>query len=170
MKFKYRIGTAHGDFWLLLSKEGIHRATWDEHSSKWHEEDFRELDSDQDAQAFSLERGLANKAHAQLDEYFKGAREGFDLPLCPQGSDFQHLVWKELSLIPYGETRSYLDIAKQIGKPGASRAVGSANGKNPLAIFVPCHRVIAANGGLGGYNGGLKAKRALLELEKKGVH
>ncbi|MEO8035149.1 MAG: methylated-DNA--[protein]-cysteine S-methyltransferase [Acidobacteriota bacterium] len=101
----------------------------------------------------------------QLGEYFEGRRRDFDLPLAPAGTPFQLAVWKELTRIPYGETRSYLDVANAIGRPAACRAVGAANGANPLPIVVPCHRVIGANGSLTGFGGGLDIKRHLLRLE-----
>ncbi len=101
----------------------------------------------------------------QLGEYFAGRRCRFDLPLDLRGTDFQKRCWQELLKIPYGETRSYADIARAIGNPAAVRAVGLANGKNPIAIVVPCHRVIGSDGSLTGYGGGLDVKRQLLELE-----
>lgn len=101
----------------------------------------------------------------QLKEYFAGQRKDFDLPLAAEGTEFQKEVWKQLSQIPYGKTYSYKDIAKKVRKEKAFRAVGTANGKNPHCIIVPCHRVIAADGTLGGYGGGLKMKIKLLELE-----
>jgi methylated-DNA-[protein]-cysteine S-methyltransferase len=102
----------------------------------------------------------------QLGEYFAGERTDFDLELDLVGTAFQRRVWQALLTIPYGETRSYGQIAHQIGAPGASRAVGLANGHNPVGIIVPCHRVIGANGSLTGYGGGLDKKRALLGLER----
>jgi methylated-DNA-[protein]-cysteine S-methyltransferase len=105
----------------------------------------------------------------QLDEYFAGERTEFDLELDLRGTEFQRRVWNALLTIPYGETRAYGEIAEQIGAPGAARAVGLANGRNPIAIIVPCHRVIGAGGQLTGYGGGLDRKRALLELEKRRV-
>ena len=102
----------------------------------------------------------------QLDAYFAGGRTEFDLDLNLVGTSFQRRVWEALLTIPYGETRSYGQIAQQIGSPGASRAVGLANGHNPIGIIVPCHRVIGSNGSLTGYGGGLDRKRALLGLEK----
>jgi methylated-DNA-[protein]-cysteine S-methyltransferase len=101
----------------------------------------------------------------QLDEYFAGRREAFDLPLAPTGTPFQRRVWQALQEIPYGETISYGEQARRIGVPSASRAVGVANGQNPLAVVIPCHRVIGADGSLTGYGGGLERKRFLLELE-----
>ncbi len=110
---------------------------------------------------------VLEKAYKQLKEYFIGERKEFDLPLRLDGTEFQMEVWEALQTIPYGETRSYKDIAVQIGKEGASRAVGMANNKNPLPIFVPCHRVVGSDGSLTGYAGGTDVKVALLELEKR---
>ena len=109
------------------------------------------------------------EAVEQLEAYFAGERTDFDLNLDLVGTDFQRRVWAALLTIPYGETRSYGEIARQIGSPGASRAVGLANGHNPIGIIVPCHRVIGSNGSLTGYGGGLDRKRALLALEKSRV-
>ncbi len=106
-------------------------------------------------------------AKRQLAEYFDGTRRDFDLPLAPDGTLFQLRVWDELRRISYGETISYGELARRVGKPTASRAVGAANGRNPLAIVVPCHRVIGADGTLTGYGGGLPVKRALLALERR---
>jgi methylated-DNA-[protein]-cysteine S-methyltransferase len=101
----------------------------------------------------------------QLQNYFAGDLRKFDLPLDFQGTDFQKRVWRELETIPYGETRSYAQIAARIGAPTAVRAVGAANGANPIPIVVPCHRVIGSGGRLTGYGGGLPLKKRLLELE-----
>jgi methylated-DNA-[protein]-cysteine S-methyltransferase len=103
----------------------------------------------------------------QLREYFQGKRTAFDLRLHPKGTPFQKAIWKALLDIPYGQTRSYGDIAKAAGRPKAVRAVGLANGRNPLPIIVPCHRVIGANGRLVGYGGGLPVKQALLDRERE---
>ncbi len=105
------------------------------------------------------------RVRRQLAEYFAGKRKSFDLCLRPGGTDFQLLVLAELQRIPYGTTVSYADIAKRIGKPKAARAVGAANGRNPLPIVIPCHRVIGSNGNLTGFGGGIPAKKALLRLE-----
>ena len=110
---------------------------------------------------------IIREACNQLDEYFAGKRQAFDLPLAPKGTPFQQAAWKQLLEIPYGQTISYSQEAKAIGRPKACRAVGSANGKNPIGIIIPCHRVIAADGSLGGYASGLDIKIQLLELEKK---
>lgn len=104
---------------------------------------------------------------SQLAEYFAGQRREFDLPLGPVGSGFQQLVWRALRRIPYAETCSYGAIARAIGRPAASRAVGAANGKNPISIIVPCHRVVGASGELTGYAGGMIAKKWLLEHEQR---
>jgi methylated-DNA-[protein]-cysteine S-methyltransferase len=109
---------------------------------------------------------LLAEAAAQLEAYFEGKLRRFNLPLDLVGTGFQRRVWEELVEIPYGETRTYAQVAASIGHPSAIRAVGAANGQNPVAIIVPCHRVIRTGGGLGGYGGGLDAKRALLDLEK----
>ena len=114
------------------------------------------------------DKALAS-VRAQLDEYFAGERADFDIPLSMHGTPFQLTVWDALRKIPYGETASYGEIAANIGQPGAARAVGSANGRNPVAIIVPCHRVIASGGKLGGYGGGLDRKQFLLDLERGSV-
>jgi methylated-DNA-[protein]-cysteine S-methyltransferase len=101
---------------------------------------------------------------SQLDEYFDGERTDFDVPMELDGTDFQREVWTELTRIPYGETISYGELARRVGRPSAPRAVGQANGRNPIPVIVPCHRVLASNG-IGGYGGGLKVKRALLAVE-----
>ena len=108
---------------------------------------------------------LLDAAEAQLREYFAVARRTFDLPLAPRGTAFQQRVWAALRAIPYGETRTYGELAAAIGSPNASRAVGMANHRNPIPIVIPCHRIIGANGALTGYAGGLEVKRKLLALE-----
>ena len=110
---------------------------------------------------------LASAARRQLAAYFAGELERFDLPLAPTGSDFQRRVWDAVAAIPYGTTASYSEIAAAVGRPAACRAVGAANGRNPLAIVIPCHRVIGSAGALTGYGGGLERKRALLDLERR---
>ena len=110
---------------------------------------------------------LTNRAANQLQEYLAGKRQVFELPLNPAGTDFQKEVWRALLDIPYGQTRSYSQVAEAIGKPSACRAVGGANNKNPIPIFIPCHRVVGANGQLGGYADGLHIKRYLLDLERR---
>jgi methylated-DNA-[protein]-cysteine S-methyltransferase len=101
----------------------------------------------------------------QLSEYFDGERDEFDVPLGMTGTPFQRRVWQALQRIPYGETTTYGELARRLGRPSASRAVGLANGRNPIAVIVPCHRVIGSDGSLTGYGGGVERKRLLLELE-----
>ncbi|OGT60280.1 MAG: cysteine methyltransferase [Gammaproteobacteria bacterium RIFCSPHIGHO2_12_FULL_63_22] len=118
------------------------------------EPDWREADDE-----------VLQRTRTQLDEYFAGRRRQFELPLAPRGTDFQRRVWSALAGIGYGETISYLQLATRIGNPTATRAVGAANGRNPLPIVLPCHRVIGANGSLTGFGGGLPTKQFLLQLE-----
>jgi len=117
-----------------------------------------------------LETPLLAEAAKQLNEYLAGKRKNFDLPLAPEGTAFQKAVWNALQKIPYGETCSYGEVAKNIERPKASRAVGMANNRNPIPIFIPCHRVIGANGKLVGYAGGLDVKERLLKLEKNHIN
>jgi methylated-DNA-[protein]-cysteine S-methyltransferase len=122
----------------------------------------REIDAD-----WTLDtKGVLKNVRNELDQYFAGTLRKFSTKLAFNGTPFQTAVWKELTRIPYGETISYLDLAKRIDNVKAVRAVGMANGANPIAIIVPCHRVIGSNGSLTGFGGGLPTKRALLELEK----
>lgn len=116
--------------------------------------------------AVELETGLLREAHGQLSEYLSGERKEFTVHLAPAGTPFQRKVWESLLKIPYGQTKSYGAVAKDIGSPGASRAVGMANNRNPISIFIPCHRVIGADGKLIGYLGGLDTKKRLLDLER----
>lgn len=129
--------------------------------------EFRGSTGTQDSR--DRDRPHASALREQIGEYFAGERREFDLPLAPQGTEFERAVWKELSAIPWGSTTSYAEIARRLGKPGAVRAVGRANGKNPIPIIIPCHRVIGSDGSLTGYSGGLDRKRALLELEGRSV-
>lgn len=126
--------------------------------------DYGKMECGPDAQ--EKETPLHRRAALELEEYFAGTRTKFDLPLSLHGTPFQLSVWKALQDIPYGETRSYGQIAAQIGNPKACRAVGMANHRNPIIIVVPCHRVIGQNGSLTGYGGGLELKELLLSLEK----
>jgi methylated-DNA-[protein]-cysteine S-methyltransferase len=122
----------------------------------------REIDADWRPDTKGVLRGICR----ELDQYFAGRLQTFSTPVAFNGTPFQNSVWQELRRIPYGETISYLDLANRIRNPRAVRAVGMANGANPIAIIVPCHRVIGSNGSLTGFGGGLPTKRALLELEK----
>ncbi|OPX85465.1 MAG: Methylated-DNA--protein-cysteine methyltransferase, constitutive [Pelotomaculum sp. PtaB.Bin104] len=119
------------------------------------------------AGAFVQETELLKEASEQLTDYLLGKRKNFSLPLAPEGTIFMLGVWEALCAIPYGETRTYGDVANSIGKKKASRAVGMANNRNPIPVFIPCHRVIGKNGKLVGYRGGLQIKERLLELEKQ---
>jgi len=121
-------------------------------------------------EAESVERlPLLDEAERQLADYFAGKRQDFTLPLDLRGTDFQLAVWHALVAIPFGETRTYGDVARTVGRPNATRAVGAASGANPVAVIVPCHRVTAAGGRIGGYGGGLRAKRILLGLERSQI-
>ncbi|WP_150291784.1 methylated-DNA--[protein]-cysteine S-methyltransferase [Sphingobium estronivorans] len=157
MSYAYRmIASPVGDLTLVASEKGLAAVLWE----------------NDDAGRVRLEPRIESCAHPvlgeagrQLSEYFAGQRTAFDLPLDFKGTDFQRRVWEALLTIPYGETRSYADVARQIGKPSACRAVGAANGRNPISIIAPCHRVVGTNGALTGFAGGLKAKQYLLGLE-----
>lgn len=120
----------------------------------------------QDQETKLNETPLIKEAAKQLKQYFDGKRTSFDLPLEPKGTPFQQAVWEALEEIPYGQTRSYKQIAQRVASPKAYRAVGMANNKNPISIIIPCHRVIGANGKMVGYGGGLEIKEYLLTLEK----
>jgi O-6-methylguanine DNA methyltransferase len=125
----------------------------------------RDLQREGDGFRFEDSAGALLPYVTELEEYFAGERRIFTFPLDLRGTDFQRACWRALQAIPYGETRTYADIARSIGRPRAFRAVGMANNRNPIAIVVPCHRVIASDGTLCGYGGGLEVKRKLLELE-----
>lgn len=116
-----------------------------------------------------LPNGELARCIGQLDEYFSGKRDHFELRMAPEGTSFQQRVWQELHKIPFGKTTSYMDLAKRLGDPKVIRAAARANGKNPIAIIIPCHRVIGSDGGLTGYAGGLERKKWLLEHESAQV-
>jgi methylated-DNA-[protein]-cysteine S-methyltransferase len=111
--------------------------------------------------------GHTGEVESELKEYFAGERMAFEIETSPEGTPFQLQVWQKLKLIPYGETRTYGEIAQDLGQPGASRAVGAANGANPIPIVIPCHRVVGSDGTLVGFRGGLKNKARLLEMERR---
>ncbi len=129
--------------------------------------DFATADAACDASGDDADNAVLLEAIKQLSEYFPGKRRTFTLPLAPSGTAFQRRVWRALCNIPYGETRTYAQLAAAIDSPRACRAVGGANGRNPIPILIPCHRVVAANG-LGGYSGGLDIKIKLLRIEGNG--
>ncbi len=147
-----------GDLTLIASDAGLAAILWDDDAAMQARYAPRREEPDHPVIAATVR---------QLEEYFAGARTTFDLPLDPVGTDFQQDVWRALLTIPYGETRSYADIARAIGRPSATRAVGAANGRNPLPIVTPCHRVIGSNGRLTGFAGGLPNKQLLLALEQR---
>lgn len=147
-----------GELTLIASQQGLAAVLWENDDPARVRLEPRADDP---------HHSILAKADLQLGEYFAGRRRAFDLPLDFHGTDFQRQVWAALLTIPFGETRSYADIATQIGKPKACRAVGAANGRNPISIIAPCHRVVGASGALTGFAGGLDAKRYLLGLEGK---
>jgi methylated-DNA-[protein]-cysteine S-methyltransferase len=122
---------------------------------------------EREAGGLTRDARLLEPVRTQLEQYFRGERQVFEVPLSLRGTEFQLRVWAELQRIPYGATRSYGELARRLGDPGLSRAVGAANGANPISIIVPCHRVIGADGSLTGYGGGLENKKALLALERR---
>lgn len=152
-----------GELTLAASDDGL-AALYFERHRYGHSADQRRQWIADDGSANPASRTLA-RARDQLAAYFAGTLRVFDLPLAPAGTPFQLRVWAELRKIPYGETVSYGELARRLGDRAASRAVGTANGRNPISVIVPCHRVIGANGTLTGYGGGLERKRWLLDLE-----
>ena len=153
-KLQLKIESIIGPLYLVSSEKSFHGVYW-------KKQNIAMVNN-----ANSPQETLLKKAAKQIEEYLSGKRKEFNLPLDAEGTDFQKQVWNELAKIPYGETRSYKQIAIAIKKPKAFRAVGTANGKNPLSLIVPCHRVIATGGGIGGYAGGLSIKKKLLSLEQ----
>lgn len=149
-----RIESPAGPLVIAADDTGLRHIEFHQNRYPADRDDWRGGDSD-----------VLQAAEAQLHDYFAGSRTRFDLPLAPQGTAFQLSVWEELARIPYGATISYLDLARRVGKPTATRAVGAANGRNPLPIVLPCHRVIGADGALTGFGGGLPMKEYLLRLE-----
>ena len=143
--------TAMGTIWITADKEAVTGIRF----------------GGPDASGTGAGNALTGMAAEQLKEYFAGKRTSFTIPLRPSGSDFQRLVWSALADIPYGQTRSYKQVAGMIGRPSASRAVGMANNKNPILIMLPCHRVVGSDGSLTGYAAGLSVKQKLLELEQR---
>lgn len=159
MSYAYRtMSSPVGELTLLASARGLAAVLWE------NDDPARVKLS---PRTKVLDNPLLEEAALQLGEYFAGRRQSFDVPLDFHGTEFQQRVWAALLTIPFGELRSYADIAQQIGKPTACRAVGAANGRNPISIIAPCHRVVGANGALTGFAGGLNAKRYLLGLEAK---
>jgi methylated-DNA-[protein]-cysteine S-methyltransferase len=154
---QYEMKTPVGPVYIVTSAKGLQGIYWQKQNVK----SVQHLDPKR------AEDKLIIKAVKQLKEYFSGKRKEFDIDLNFSGTVFQNRVWKALSEIPFGKTVAYKDIAQKIKNPKAVRAVGTANGKNPFCIIVPCHRVIAADGSIGGYGGGISVKRRLLEIERR---
>jgi methylated-DNA-[protein]-cysteine S-methyltransferase len=151
--------SAVGELVLVVSVDGLVALLWPG--------DLRVPLSAVPAQVDRSANPILASTGEQLDEYFSGTRMDFDIPLAPQGTEFQLEAWAALRLIPFGETRSYAQQAQTIGRPNAVRAIGAANGRNPISIIVPCHRVIGSNGSLTGFGGGLGAKSFLLNHERR---
>lgn len=151
MKYCFPVRTVIGTLILTVDQDAVIRLDLPGEQSPSIQSDFR--------------TALQAEAEKELQEYFRGVRKSFQLPLNPAGTPFQRKVWQELCRIPYGETATYGAIAARIGNPKAVRAVGQANHRNPIPILIPCHRVVAANGRLGGYGGGTDLKIKLLKLE-----
>lgn len=149
-----RIESPAGPLIIAADDTGLRHIEFHQNRHPANRNDWRGGDND-----------VLQAAEAQLAEYFAGRRTTFDLPLAPQGTPFQLEVWHALARIPYGATISYATLAERVGKPTATRAVGAANGRNPLPIVLPCHRVIGADGALTGFGGGLPVKQLLLQLE-----
>ena len=152
-KVQRKMNSKIGPLYLVASAKALHGVFW-------------KSQNESKEQSNSEESRLLDKAEVQINEYLSGKRKSFDIPLELEGTEFQKKVWAELVKIPYGQTRSYKDIAKNLKDSNASRAVGTANRRNPISLIVPCHRVIASDGTLGGYAGGLPIKEFLLSLEK----
>lgn len=160
MKKQWKMDSLIGPLYLTASKDGLHSILWKKSKTPM-------LDSlGKDSHFYDVAK-MMSLAVKEITEYLNGKRLTFSIPLILEGTIFQKRVWDELKKIPYGETRSYKEIAICLNDKNASRAVGTANGKNPLSLIVPCHRVITSSGKLGGYAGGLDIKTKLLELEKK---
>ncbi len=157
IEYQYVLKTAVGDLYLIASDQGLRGLYWNN----------RPVPMVDDLQGKGPAQAILRKAARQLEEYFQGIRKTFDVELDFSGTPFQESVWQALREIPFGATWSYKQLAARIRNPKAVRAVGSANGKNPLCIIIPCHRVIAADGTIGGYAGGIPNKEKLLALERK---
>lgn len=154
-KVQRKIDSKIGPLYLVASEKALHGVFWKKQSGV-HEEEKSQASA------------VLDKTEKQITEYLNDQRQQFDMPLELEGTEFQRKVWAELQKIPYGQTRSYKDIAKSLKDPNASRAVGTANGRNPISLIVPCHREISSDGTMGGYAGGLPIKEMLLSLEKSG--
>lgn len=160
--FKSTILSPVGELHGFANESGLHALLW---------QNEMVVQMSRDANLVSAnEHPIFKKLEKQLQEYFSGSRQRFDIPVCLQGTDFQKAAWRALAEIPYGETRSYRQQAAAIGRPKAIRAIGAANGRNPIPILFPCHRVIGADGSLTGFGGGIDNKKFLLALESKNTN
>jgi methylated-DNA-[protein]-cysteine S-methyltransferase len=157
--FTRKTNTPVGELTLIASERGLAAILWEDDDPKRVRLEPQREDSDND---------ILVETERQLKSYFDGTLKVFSVPLDFVGTEFQTSVWKALLKIPFGQTRTYTQIAKQIGRPTAARAVGAASGKNPISIMAPCHRVVGANGDLTGFAGGLETKELLLNLERDG--
>ncbi|AGH94544.1 methylated-DNA--[protein]-cysteine S-methyltransferase [Pseudobdellovibrio exovorus] len=157
MKVQRKINSAVGVIYLVASEKYLHGIFW---------KDQKIQKEEAASSAHSSASKILDKTECQIGEYLAGKRQEFNIPIQMDGTAFQKRVWARLAQIPYGETRSYKDIAKELKDANASRAVGTANGRNPISLIVPCHRVISSDGTMGGYAGGLSIKEMLLNLEK----
>jgi len=164
--FAERMASPVGDLWLVVDEVGaLLELLFDEGKHASPDEAALERRLAKSGLELRWDSLRLDEVRTSLEEYFDGRRRSFDLPLAPRGTDFQQRVWTELQRIPYGTTSTYGALAANLGQPTASRAVGLANGKNPISIVIPCHRVIGSDGSLTGYAGGLHKKEALLKLE-----
>lgn len=159
--WKTRLSSPVGELQVFASEKGLRGLLWPESDVTRFSVGAEHVDPTDQPIFVDLAK--------QLNEYFAGMRRDFDLPLDPVGTEFQCACWKALRVIPFGETRSYTEQAAAIGRPTAVRAVGAANGKNPISIIIPCHRVVGANGSLTGFAGGIDVKRYLLEHESQRI-
>lgn len=165
MRHTYFITTPVGPLGIVATDEAVVRIFFAGGEAVRPDEASRTL-QDEAVRPAEAPTPLLAEAARELEAYFAGTRRTFDFPVAPEGTAFQQRVWEALRRIPYGQTRSYRQIAEAIGRPAACRAVGMANNRNPLAIVIPCHRVVGADGSLTGYAGGLEVKARLLELEQ----
>lgn len=154
-RIQYKLETSIKPLYISASKDGLEGVQWEE----------QDIETVTQLNPSHPEELIVRDAVRQIEEYFAGKRQAFDVPLSLRGTPFQEKVWRELSKIPFGTTVSYRNIAERISHPKAVRAVGNTNGRNPICVIIPCHRVIASDGGIGGYTGGLDIKRRLLALE-----
>jgi len=165
-RYGARIPSPEGDVWAVIDEAGalVQLDFEGGRNAPRDEEDLEERYAERGLELRWNRRRLGPVARA-LKDYFRGKLDRFDLPVAPEGTEFQRRVWRELVKIPYGQTWSYAELARRVGRPGAARAVGRANATNPVSVVIPCHRVVGSDGSLTGYGGGMERKRALLAHE-----